>query len=159
MFSVQSVYYLDEFLTVKYYSSKYSKFLINLWTTWTTVSILRILCSIEIDLGLYIAFMDTCMEGFAAANFLFIAYSFSATFPPKYRDNYASYTHLQALPHRESKRITQQSRNTNPVCTNVPVFPFLVFDLYPSVVAQLGFWFPGASIHNCRPSEKLWALY
>jgi len=95
------------------------------------------------------------MKGFTSANFLFIAYSFSATFPPNYYDNYASYTHLQALPYRESKRTTQQSWNTDPVCTNVPVFPFLVFDLYHSAVARLGFRFPGASIHNCRPSEKL----
>jgi len=39
--------------------------------------------------------MGTCMKDFTAANFLFIACSFSATFPPKYHDNYASYTHLQ----------------------------------------------------------------
>jgi len=82
------------------------------------------------------------MKGFPSANFLFIAYSLSATFPSKCHNNYTSYTHLQALPHRESKRITQQSRNTGPVCTNVPVFPFLEFDLYPSAVAQLGVWFP-----------------
>jgi len=39
------------------------------------------------------------MKGFTSANFLFIAYSINATFPPKYHDNYSSYARLQALYH------------------------------------------------------------